>query len=465
MTTSPQYSARKPPCNLEAERALLSGILLRNSALNSVINILAPSDFFRESHQVIYQSMCALNDHSTLIDLVSLKSQLEKDGQLDVAGGVAALGSLFDEGSSAANIEYYARLVHEKAVLRKLIEVTEEITDRGYQAEGDVRDLVESAESAIFQIAQAGESRGPKSIKDVMMVTFENLDKISKKPELITGTPSGFSDLDKMLAGMHGGELIIVAARPAMGKTTFGLNIAAHVGTHLSTPVLIFSLEMTEEQLVQRMLCAEAEVDGQELRTGYIRQDDWAKIAHVAIEMSRAPIFIDDSPSLGILEMRSRARRIKSRFGLGLIMVDYLQLMQGRRDVESRQREISEISRSLKFMAKELDCPVIALSQLSRAVESRTGNRPQLSDLRESGAIEQDADVVIFLYRPEYYKIKEIERDNAKMSSAGVAEIIVAKQRSGPTGSVFLAFIRNSLKFRDLADDIYSEIPAPVEES
>lgn len=463
--TSPSSSfPKRPPCSLEAEKALLSGILLRNSSINSVINLIKPGDFFKESHQLIYDAMCTINEQSTAIDLISLKSQLEKEGHLESAGGVAALGNLFDEASSAANIDYYAKIVRDKSILRRLINVSEDIVERGYQSEGEVRDLVETAESSIFEIAQAGESRGPKSIKDVLMVTFDNLEKISRKPELITGIPSGFADLDKMLSGLHNGELIIIAARPSMGKTTFGLNIMSHVGAHLNTPVLVFSLEMTEDQLVQRMLCAEAEVDGQKLRTGYIRQDDWAKIAHVAINLSRAPIFIDDSPSLGILEMRSRARRIKSRFGLGLIMVDYLQLMQGRRDVESRQLEISEISRSLKFMAKELNCPVIALSQLSRAVESRTGNRPQLSDLRESGAIEQDADVVIFLYRPEYYKIKEIDRDGRKINSEGVAEIIISKQRNGPVGSVFLAFKRNSLKFMDLADDEYLQPPDQIED-
>ncbi len=391
--------------------------------------------------------MLDLSEKQSGLDLVTIKDCLEKSGNLDVSGGVQYLAELLEETSSTSNVDHYAKIIKEKSTLRKLIHRAEEIVSNGYQAQGDVRNIVDEAEASIFEIAQSGDTSGPKHIKEILHTTFANLEKISQRPSEVTGLSTGFTDLDKETTGLHRGELIIVAGRPAMGKTTFGLNIVQNICIQEKAPCLIFSLEMTEELLVQRMLCAEAGVDGQKLRTGRVRGEDWSDIARAASSLSLIPLHIDDTPSLTILEMRSRARRIKSRFGLELVMIDYLQLMEGRGRVESRQLEISEISRSLKFMAKELDCPVVALSQLSRAVEAQKEARPMLSHLRESGSIEQDADVVLMLYRPEYYKIPEIEIKGVKQNSDGLAEVIISKQRNGPTGSVFLAFQKSLTRF------------------
>ncbi|MBN1552151.1 replicative DNA helicase [bacterium] len=459
MTTDASSTSKLPPYDLEAERAVLGGVLLRNDILNNVIDIVKKEDFYKESHQLIFQAMTDILDTDEIIDLISLKNHLEKTCGLDAVGGSEFLARLPEEASSATNLEYYAHIIKEKAILRDLIGAAERIVQSGFEGRGEVREIVDRAEASIFEIAQYGEVGGPRHIKDIIHTTFDELAALSEKPSLVTGIGTGFEDLDKITTGLHKGELIIIAGRPAMGKTTFALNIAHHVAVQEKTPVLIYSLEMTEEQLVQRMLCAEAEVDGQNLRKGFVRGEDWSRLARAAAELSQAPIFIDDTPAVSILEMRSRARRIKSKAGLGLILVDYLQLMQGRRQAESRQLEISEISRTLKFMAKEMECPVVALSQLSRAVESRTTKRPQLADLRESGAIEQDADVVLMIYRPEKYDIKEIEINKKMENTKGITEIIVAKQRNGPTGSIYLAFRESLLQFKD----IYfgdSEMPA-----
>jgi replicative DNA helicase len=453
MASEPQAPKNLPPYNLEAECAVLGGVLLHNEVLNTLVDIIKPEDFYRESHQILFNTMIEIMDSGEVIDLVSLKNELDKANHLDKVGGVEGISRLVEETSSASNLEYYAAIVSEKSVLRKLIRAAEVITQEGYQAQGEVRDIVDAAESAIFEIAQAGETRGPRHIKDVIHTTFDDLAKLSEKPSLVTGLSTGFEELDKLTTGLHDGELVIVAGRPSMGKTTLGLNIIQSIAVREGAPCLVFSLEMTEDQLVQRLLSAEAEVDGQNLRKGFVKGEDWSRLAKAAGELSQAPIYIDDTPAVTILEMRSRARRIKSKAGLGLVMVDYLQLMQSRRRYESRQLEISDISRSLKFMAKELQCPVVALSQLSRAVETRKENRPQLSDLRESGAIEQDADVVMMLYRPDYYDIREVEVKGRMESSKGLAEIIVAKQRNGPTGSIFLAFRENILQFRDICFD------------
>ncbi|MBN1356257.1 replicative DNA helicase [bacterium] len=447
---SPPISSNTPPFDLEAERAVLGGILLDNQILNSLIDVVKPEDFYRESHRLIFETMIEIVDGGEVIDLISLKNELDKHKVLETIGGIETISGLLEETSSAANLEYYAGIVREKSILRKLIRAAEVITREGYQASGEVRDIVDAAESRIFEIAQSGETRGPRHIKDVIHSTFDDLARLSEKPSLVTGLPTGFEDLDTLTTGFHGGELVIIAGRPSMGKTTLGLNIVQHLAIKEKTPCLVFSLEMTQEQLVQRFLSAEAEVDGQNLRRGIVKGEDWSKLARAAGELSQAPIYIDDTPAVSILEMRSRARRIKSKCGLGLVVVDYMQLMQSRRHYESRQLEISDISRSLKFMAKELGCPVLALSQLSRAVEARKENRPQLSDLRESGAIEQDADVVMMIYRPEKYDIQEIHIRGRKENSKGVAEIIIAKQRNGPTGSVFLAFREHLLQFRDI---------------
>ena len=449
---------RLPPFSIEAEKAVLGGILIRNDTLNELVDLVKPDDFYKESHQYVYQSMIDIINAGEAIDLISLKESLSKKGMLDSAGGIETIVELTETSSYTSNLAYYAKIIRDKSIVRRLIKSAEEIVIRSYSGQEDARDLIDNAEASIFEISQSGETKGPKLIKDVIHQTFDNLAKLSKNAAMVTGVPTGFEELDKLTTGLHPGELIIIAGRPAMGKTTFGINIVHHAALKENIPSLIFSLEMTEDQLVQRMLCSEAEVDGQDLRKGFVKGEDWTRLARAAATLSQTPIYIDDTPAITVMEMRSRARRIKSKMGLDLIIVDYLQLMGSRGRHENRQMEISEISRSLKYMAKELGCPVIALSQLSRAVESRKDMRPQLSDLRESGAIEQDADVVMMLYRPEYYKIEEIQINKNKENSKGIAEVIIAKQRNGPPGSVFLAFRDNLLQFKDLyLRDSYQE--------
>ncbi len=450
MTPESSAANRLPPYSIEAERAVLGGVLLNNEVLNNLVDIIKKEDFFKESHQILFELMTEMVNQDQVIDLISLKNELEKQGLLEAVGGVNAISALLDEISSVSNLDYYASIIKDKSTLRTLIRTAETIVQKGYKGTGDVKELVDQAESSIFEIAQSGEVKGPQHIGNIIRTTFDNLSQLSEKASIVTGISTGFSELDRLTTGFHPGELIIVAARPAMGKTTFGLNLIQNIATNEKVPALIFSLEMTEDQLVQRMLCSKAEVDGQDLRRGRVHGDDWSRLARAAGDLSKIPVFIDDSPSLSVLEMRSRARRIKSKMGdLGVVMVDYLQLMQSRSRFESRQLEISAISRSLKFMAKELACPVIALSQLSRAVENRTDKRPLLSDLRESGAIEQDADVVLFLYRPEKYDISEIKIHGQLHGTKNMAEIIIGKQRNGPTASVFLAFRENLLQFKD----------------
>lgn len=431
-----------PPQNIEAEQSVLGGILIENEAINRVMEILAPEDFYREAHRKIYHALIELSERDEPADLITTTNELRKKGELEMVGGASYLAYLIDSVPSAANIEYYARIVKEKAILRKLIETSTEIITQSYEDRTDVEAFLDEAERAIFEISEKRVRPSFFPIKEIVKESFKTIEQLYKKKELVTGVPSGFKELDRLTAGFQPSDLIIVAGRPSMGKTAFCLNIAQYAAIEGRVPVAIFSLEMSKEQLVLRMLCSEAQVEGTRLRTGYLGESDWPKLTMAAGTLSDAPIFIDDTAALSVLELRAKARRLKSEHGLGMIIIDYLQLMKGRGKAESRQQEISEISRSLKALAKELNVPVIAVSQLSRKTEERTGNRPQLSDLRESGAIEQDADVILFLFREEVYHRTEENR--------GKAEVIIGKQRNGPIGKVDLAFLDKYTSFKDL---------------
>ena len=435
-------SHKIPPQNLEAEQSVLGGILIENQAINKVMEILTPDDFYRDGHRRIYAALIDLSERDEPADLITLTNELRKKDQLDAIGGASYLASLIDSVPTAANIEYYARIVREKAVLRKLIETSTEIITQSYQDRGDVENFLDEAEKAIFEISERRVRPAFYSIREVVKDSLDTISRLYEKKELITGIPSGFKELDKMTAGFQPSDLVIVAGRPSMGKTAFCLNVAQYAAIERKTTIAIFSLEMSKEQLVLRMLCSQSQVEGTRLRTGFLHESDWTKLTLAAGTLYEAPIFIDDTAALSVLELRAKARRLKAEHRLGLLVIDYLQLMKGRARVESRQQEISEISRSLKALAKELNIPIIAVSQLSRKTEERTGNRPQLSDLRESGAIEQDADVILFLFREEIY--------NRQEENQGKAELIIGKQRNGPIGKVDLAFIDRFTTFKDL---------------
>jgi len=445
---------RIPPQNLDAEQCVLGSILIEDGALVKVIEILKPDDFYKESHSVIYSTMVDLFDRNEPQDLITVHNDLARRGRLESAGGAIYLAELTETVPVASNVDYYARIVRDKAVLRKLIKKSSEIATMCYEEAGDIDDILESAESAIFELSQSKITQAFNPLKDVLKASIHRVEELYEKKELITGIPSGFSELDKLTAGFQPSDLIIIAGRPSMGKTAFALNIAQHAAVEHDVPTAIFSLEMSKEQLALRMLCSEAMVDAHKVRTGFLGKEDWPRLITAAGNLSQAPIFIDDTPALSVLEMRAKARRLKSDRNIGLIIVDYLQLMQGRAGTERREQEISEISRSLKAMAKELNVPVLALSQLNRKVEDRPNKRPQMSDLRESGAIEQDADVIAFIYRDEVYNRDE---DNPRR---GKAEIIVAKQRNGPTGTVMLAFVGKFSSFGNLANEQLPEVPA-----
>ncbi len=438
-------SHKLPPQHLEAEQSVLGGILIENYAMNKVVEILKPDDFYRDSHRKIYEALLVLSERDEPADSITLTNELKNSGHLDSVGGASYVASLIDLVPTAANIEYYAKIVKEKAILRKLIQASTEIITQSYEDRGDVEGFLDEAERAIFDISENKVRPSFYPIKDVVKGSFKILEKLYEKKELVTGIPSGFKDLDRMTAGFQPSDLIIVAGRPSMGKTAFCLNLAQYAAISKKNPVAIFSLEMSKEQLVIRMLCSEAHVEGTKLRSGFLSESDWPRLTIAAGNLSDAPIFSDDTAALTVLELRAKARRLKTeRGGLGMVIIDYLQLMKGRTRVESRQQEISEISRSLKALAKELNIPVIAVSQLSRKTEERTGNRPQLSDLRESGAIEQDADLILFIYRDEVYNKSE---DNP---NRGKAEIIIGKQRNGPIGKVELAFLDKFTSFKEL---------------
>jgi len=437
-------SHKLPPQNIEAEQSVLGGILIENEAINKVIEILTPEDFYRDAHRRIFEALIILSERDEPSDLITLTNELQKKKELDLIGGATYLASLIDSVPTAANIEYYAKIVKEKAVLRKLINASTEIITKSYEYLGDVDSLLDEAEQEIFQISGSRVKPSFYPIRDVVKGSFKTLERLYEKKELITGVPSGFKELDRLTAGFQASDLIIVAGRPSMGKTAFCLNIAQYAAVEKKIPVAIFSLEMSKEQLGIRMLCSEAHVEGTRLRTGFLNESDWPKLTIAAGNLSEAPIYIDDIAALSALELRAKTRRLRAEHDLGMVVIDYLQLMKGRARVESRQQEISEISRSLKALAKELTIPVIAVSQLSRKTEERTGNRPQLSDLRESGAIEQDADVILFIYRDEVYNRSE---DNP---NRGIAEVIIGKQRNGPIGKIDLAFLDKFTTFKDL---------------
>jgi len=432
-----------PPQNLDAEQSVLGAILIENNALSRALEILDPDDFYKLSHRKIFFSMIELFDKNEPIDLITLTDQLKKDNELDAVGGIAYLSLMVNMVPTAANVRYHSHIVREKALLRGLLRSANEIASKVYEDNHDAEDLVDYAERSIFKISDKRVKAAFVSMKEVIKDSFEMIEHLYDKKETVTGVPSGFRDLDDLTTGFQKGDLIIVGGRPSMGKTAFALNIAQHVGLDLKEPVAIFSLEMAREQLAIRMLCAEAMVNSNSIRKGFIKKEDWHKLTSAASNLTGAPIFIDDSSGITVLELRAKSRRLKIEHGLSLIIVDYLQLMRGKGSFERREQEISDISRSLKALAKELSVPVIAVSQLNRSVEQRRPPKPILADLRESGAIEQDADVILFLYRDEVYN-KEAKR--------GHSEIIIAKQRNGPTGTVDLAFMSTCTRFLNMVD-------------
>ena len=434
---------RTPPQNIEAEQAVLGAIFLEPESLLVASEVLVPEDFYRVSHQKIFACMLNLNDRGEAIDVVTVADALQAEKQLENIGGLSYLTELAGSVPTAANIEYYAQIVAEKSMLRRLIRTATDIAESGYQREDDVEGLLEEAEKRILEVSNRNKTGDFQNIRDVLVKTYDYIELLHSRQGEITGIPTGFTELDKMTAGLQKNDLIIVAARPSVGKTAFALNIAQNVATKTEHNVAIFSLEMGAEQLVMRMLAAEGNINSQNLRTGQLTDEDWDKLTMAMGTLSGSGIFIDDTPGIRVSEIRSKCRRLKQEHGLGMVIIDYLQLIQGnRRNAENRQQEVSEISRSLKALARELEVPVIALSQLSRSVEQRQDKRPMMSDIRESGSIEQDADIVAFLYRDDYYD-RETENKN-------IIEIIIAKQRNGPTGTVKLAFAKEHNKFVNL---------------
>jgi len=451
MPKSPSDPHRLPPQNLEAEQCVLGSILLQQGALVKILELLAPEDFYREAHKNIFTAMVDLFEKNEPQDIITVTNVLKNKNKLDDVGGPAYLANLTDIVPVAANIIYYAQIIRSKAILRRLIQTSTEIAARCYEEQGDIDSLVDDAEQTIFEISRTKSNQDFQALSKIIPETFKRIEKLAEKKELITGVPTGYDDLDRITCGMQSSDMIILAGRPSMGKTALAMNIVQNAAIFHKIPVAVFSLEMSKEQLGMRMLCSVSRVDSQDLRTGFIRDPDWPKLARATGILSEAPIYIDDSPAISVLEMRAKSRRLKAEHNIGLVVVDYLQLMRGRSTAERREQEISEISRSLKAMAKELDLPVIALSQLNRSLESRPNKRPQLSDLRESGAIEQDADVICFLYRDEIYNKSE---DNPKR---GIAELIIGKQRNGPTGTIELTFIDKFTTFEN-----YSRLEIPT---
>jgi len=436
-----------PPQHIEAEESLLSAILVDNTALLEVVETLAPSDFYRTAHQKIFAAMSDLFNRGEPVDVVTLNNSLKEKGQLEAVGGPVYLARLLDSVPLAVNAQHYARIVHDKAVLRRLIEKANAITKRCFQEQGGADDIIDFAEASIFEVTEKKARQAFYPLSKLIDINIDFLEEKQKNKSLVTGVPTGFSHLDNLTSGLQNSDLIILAARPSMGKTALALNIARNAAVDAGVPVAIFSLEMSKEQLSLRLLCAEARIDSSRLRSGFFSMEDWERLTDAAGVLSAAPIFIDDSPSLSAMEVRAKARRLKMDKNIGLIIIDYLQLMQGRASAERRDLEISEISRSLKALAKEINLPVVALSQLNRMLEQRTDRRPRLSDLRESGALEQDADVVAFIYRDEVYNKEE------NNPHKGTAEIILAKQRNGPTGEVLLTFLTVYTRFENMAPE------------
>lgn len=433
-----------PPHDLEAEQAVIGSMLTDKEAVVSAIETLKDEDFYREDNKIIYSAIMNLYSRGEPIDIITLKSELSTMGKFEAVGGLEYLAELPEKVPTTANVDKYIKIVEEKSTLRTLIKTANELITLGYDPTQEVEELMDAAEKKIFNVMQGRNQKGYSSLKDVLVDTFVELEQLYNRKEHITGVPTGFTDLDYKTAGLHGSDLVLVAARPAMGKSAFALNIATNAAVRANTPVALFSLEMSKEQLVNRILCSEALVDSNKVRTGKIDDDDWAKLAQASGILSEAQMYIDDTPGLSVMEIRAKCRKLKLEKNIGLVVIDYLQLVQGssKRAAGSREQEIAEISRSLKILAKEINVPVIALSQLSRAPEQRPDHRPMLSDLRESGSIEQDADIVMFLYRDDYYN-QDSEKKN-------VAEVILAKHRAGSTGTVELAWLGNYTKFGNI---------------
>src|SRR5690625_755367 len=446
-------SERIPPHNIEAEQAVIGAILIEPNAFSTASERITATDFYRTSHQVVFEAMFALFEKGEPIDMVTVTRWLQDADKLDISGGVPYLTNLAQSVPTAANIDYYSRIVEEKALLRRLIETATNIVTTTFSQEDAVAEVLDEAERSILEVSNKQNASAFKPIKDVLIDVYDNIEQLHHAKSDVTGIPTGYRDLDRMTSGFQRNDLIIIAARPSMGKTAFALNIAQNVAINTDENVAIFSLEMGADQLVQRMLCAEGNINSQRLRTGKLEQEDWEKLTLAMGSLSHAGVFIDDSPGIRVSDIRSKCRRLKQEYGLGMIIIDYLQLIQGNANSqENRQQEVSEISRSLKGLARELEVPLIALSQLSRGVESRQDKRPMMSDLRESGSIEQDADIVGFLYRDDYYET-ESEQQN-------IIEIIISKQRNGPTGTVELAFVKEYNKFVDL-DRTYGDEAVP----
>ena len=444
------------PQNIDAETSVIGGMLIDNDSIHRVIETVRPEDFYREAHRKIYQAIISLYQKNEPIDLLTVTHELKTAKELDSVGGATYLSSLVDQVPTAAHAAHYAKIIQEKSVLRQLIDSATDIVTRGYEEDGSVDEFLDKAETTIFEIASRKIHQSFWTMKEIVRSSFKTIEQLYEKKQLVTGVPTGFKDLDRLTSGLQPTDMIVVAGRPSMGKTAFALSIAQHASCEANIPSAIFSLEMGKEQLVQRLLCSRAEVDASKLRGGFLSESDWPKLTRAAGILSEAPIYIDDSPALTVLEMRAKARRLKKEKDLGLVIVDYIQLVRPGMRADSREREIAEISRSLKALAKELHVPVVALSQLNRSLESRQDKRPQLSDLRESGALEQDADVVMFIYRDEVY--------HEESADAGKAEIIIGKQRNGPIGRVMLAFRGSYTRFDDFAQGMDNFIPPPSAE-
>lgn len=434
--------SKAQPNDILAEQAVLGAMLVDKDAVIASIEVLKSEDFYREDNKEIYAAMLELYSIGKSIDMITLKDQLTLRGTLDKVGGISYIASLVDNVPAVSNVENYIKIVEEKSVIRNLIKTANEIIRNSYSGTEDVDALVEQAEKRIFDVVQERNSRGYASIREILINVFDEIEEISKNGQSISGLESGFIDLDAKTSGLNKSALLIVAARPAMGKSAFVLNIASYVAKHQKTPVMIFNLEMSKEEVTKRILCAESEVDSTKVKNATLESEDWLKLGEASGRLSDMPIYIDDTPGLTSAELRAKCRKAKLEKNIGLVIIDYLQLMESKNKSSSRQQEVSEISRSLKILAKELNIPVIALSQLSRATESRTDHRPMLSDLRESGSIEQDADIVMFLHREDYY--------DANTEKKNVAEVIIAKNRSGSTGTVELAWIPEYTKFANL---------------
>lgn len=434
-----------PPHNIEAEQAVLGCMLLDSDVIPTVTELIRSSDFYREDHREICEAIIDIVEKAGPVDIITVAEQLQQRGTLEKVGGIDYLASITSAVPTTANARHYAKIVEEKSLLRKLIKASQEIAGMSYEGAEEAEFVLDKAEKTIFDIIERRSTQGFTHIKDVLLETFNRLEELYNSKSPITGVPTGFTDLDMKTAGLQNSDLILIAARPGMGKTAMALNIAQYAAVQKHVPVALFNLEMSKDQLVNRMLCSEVMVDSHKMRTGKLDDEDWKKIAKALGPLSEAPIYIDDTPGLTVMDIRAKCRRLKLEKKLGLVVIDYLQLMRGRGKSENRQQEVSEISRSLKILAKELNVPVVTMSQLSRGPESRTDHRPMLSDLRESGAIEQDADIVMFLYRDDYY--------NPDSENKNIAEVIIAKHRNGSTGTVYLKWFDKYTKFANLEKD------------